>query len=57
MANQLTQGEIDWAQEKLPSESSEVDIHELMQELAASPDSELYNLALTLLREAGEAQY
>ena len=57
MSKQMTQWEVDWAQEKLRAQTSEVDIHELMQELADAPDSELYNLALTLLREVGETQH
>lgn len=51
---ELTQWEVDWAQEKLRAEVTEVSAHELMQELANAPDSELYNLALTLLRETYE---
>ena len=57
MANQLTQWEIDWAQEKLAAPSSEISALELHDALLESPDSELYELSLQLLREAGEAQH
>jgi hypothetical protein len=52
---QMTQWEIDWATEAMPAERSEVTLHELLDEVQEAPDSELYHLALTLLREIAES--
>jgi hypothetical protein len=50
----LTQWQTDWATEELVAESPEVTARELLDEIRDAPDSELYQLALTLLREAAE---
>lgn len=50
----LTQWQTDWALEAMPTEPTEVEVHELLEEMRHAPDSELYQLALTLLRESAE---
>lgn len=51
----LTQWQTDWAVEATPAESTEVTVHELLDAVREAPDSELYQLALTLLREIAES--
>lgn len=57
MNNQLTQWEIDWAQDKLTSEECQVAASELVAALRDEPDSELYELALRMLKESSERSH